>query len=105
MNPSAIDPQEMTRESLAHIPGPVVVEFGAKWCSLCQAFAPHMQELLQAFRDVQHIKVEDGPGQPFGRSFAVTLWPTLVFVRDGQVKKVLVRPDPDEVQHTLKQIV
>ncbi len=41
---------------------------------------------------MQHIKVEDGPGQPLGRSYRVKLWPTLVFLRDGAEVARLVRP-------------
>jgi thioredoxin 1 len=42
--------------------------------------------------DVQHIKVEDGPGQPLGRSYRVKLWPTLVFLRNGAEVARVVRP-------------
>lgn len=42
---------------------------------------------------MQHIKVEDGPGQPLGRRrYRVKLWPTLVFLRDGAEVARLVRP-------------
>ena len=40
----------------------------------------------------QHLKVEDGSGRALGRSFRVKLWPTLVFLRDGQEIARLVRP-------------
>ena len=46
---------------------------------------------------MQHIRVEDGPGKPLGRSFRVKLWPTLVFLRDGRVVMQLVRPREAEV--------
>jgi thioredoxin 1 len=41
---------------------------------------------------VRHIKVEDGPGRVLGRSYGVTLWPTLVFLQDGREIGRLVRP-------------
>ena len=41
---------------------------------------------------VHHIRVEDGPGRRLGRSFAVRLWPTLIFLREGQEVARLVRP-------------
>ena len=41
---------------------------------------------------VRHLQVEDGPGRALGRSFGVTLWPTLVFLHDGQERQRLVRP-------------
>ena len=53
--------------------------------ALAAAFAEHPE--------VRHIKIEDGSGQRLGRSFKVKLWPTLVFLRDGQEVGRLVRPD------------
>jgi len=35
-------------------------------------------------------------GRPSGRSFQVKLWPTLVFLRDGQEVERLVRPTDAE---------
>jgi thioredoxin 1 len=60
--------------------------------------------LLENYPDVQHIKVEDGKGKPLGRSFRVKLWPNLVFLRDGIVKKQLARPAADEVGEGLRAI-
>jgi thioredoxin 1 len=48
--------------------------------------------LLKEFPQVNHIKVEDGKGRPLGRSFRVKLWPSLVFLKDGQVIQQLARP-------------
>ena len=83
---------EPTREAIDGMPGPVLLEFGAHWCGYCRALAPQVQTLLERFPGVQHIKVEDGPGQPLGRSFGVKLWPTFVFLRDGRALATAVRP-------------
>ena len=74
-----------------------MLEFGASWCPRCQAIQPQMTTLLARHSEVKHIPVEDGPGKPLGRSFRVKLWPTLIFMRDGEVVGVLVRPGPDEI--------
>ena len=42
--------------------------------------------------ETTHIKVEDGPGQPLGRSYKVKLWPTLVVLKNGQEVARVVRP-------------
>ena len=42
-------------------------------------------------------ELKDGKGKPLGRSFRVKLWPTLVFLRDGQVVRQMARPDPAAV--------
>ena len=53
---------------------------------------------------LRHLKIEDGPGRPLGRSFRVKLWPTLVFLRDGQVVEQAVRPGAQEVARGLEAI-
>ncbi|WP_377159341.1 thioredoxin family protein [Roseateles sp. UC29_93] len=72
---------------------PLLVEFGASWCPICEAAQPLLEQAFEGRHAmVQHIKVEDGKGQPLGRSFKVKLWPTLIFMRDGQEVERLVRP-------------
>jgi thioredoxin 1 len=101
----ADDPgREPTREEIDRTEGPVLLEFGAHWCGYCLALAPRLATLLQEYPVVRHIKVEDGPGKPLGRSFRVKLWPTLVFLRDGQAVKQVARPDPEEVREGIEAI-
>ena len=103
--PEFEEPQsEPTREQIDQTEGPILLEFGASWCPFCQALAPGLAELLRAYPSVRHIKVEDGPGRPLGRSFRVKLWPNLVFLRDGQVERQLARPGVDEVRAGLEAI-
>jgi thioredoxin 1 len=53
---------------------------------------------------VKHVKAEDGPGRPLGRSFRVKLWPTVVVMKDGQEVARVVRPaGPDELTRALEQ--
>ncbi len=60
--------------------------------------------MLTNFPTIRHLKIEDGKGKPLGRSFRVKLWPTFVFLRDGQVAKQVARPDPREIQEGLEAI-
>src|SRR5262245_65939205 len=95
---SSVEAREPTREEIDVLRGPVVLEFGASWCPHCQALRPVLAALLQQYPAVRHIKVEDGRGKPLGRSFRVKLWPTLVFLRDGQVIDQVSRPERDQVR-------
>jgi thioredoxin 1 len=72
--------------------GAAVVEFGTQWCGHCQALQPLLAQVFADYPEVHHAKVEDGSGRPLGRSFRVKLWPTLIFLRDGQEVGRLVRP-------------
>ena len=82
-----------TREAVAQLPGAVVLEFGTPWCGHCQRAQPLIESALGARTDVAHLKIEDGPGRPLGRSYHVKLWPTLVVLQDGQEVARVVRPE------------
>ena len=99
-------PETQTRADVDATRGPLVLEFGANWCGWCQGAQPHIAAAFaQTGAAVPHVKVEDGPGRPLGRSFRVKLWPTLVFLRDGQEVARVVRPQASaEVELALRQI-
>jgi thioredoxin 1 len=81
-----------TREEVDALSGAVVLNFGTNWCGFCRAAQPLIAAAFAGHPDVRHIKVEDGQGRRLGRSFAVKLWPTLVFLRDGKEVARVVRP-------------
>ena len=87
--------QDLTRAQVDAAKGTTVLEFGATWCPICQGAQPLIGEALNG-RDWKHLLVEDGPGRPLGRSFRVKLWPTLVFLREGQELARVVRPKTPE---------
>lgn len=81
-----------TRAEVDALPGSTVLEFGANWCSICQAATPAIAEAMAAHPGLRHLRVEDGRGLPLGRSFGVKLWPTLVLLQDGREVARVVRP-------------
>ena len=83
---------EPARAEVDAMAGPTVVEFGTAWCGICRAVRPAIDAALSDHPDVRHVRVEDGPGRPLGRSFRVKLWPTLIFLHDGSEVERLVRP-------------
>lgn len=96
---------EPSRAEVDALPGATVVEFGTPWCGWCRAAQPLIAEAFAAHPGVRHLKIEDGPGQPLGRSFRVKLWPTLVYLRDGQEIARVTRPaNLAQVRDPLAQI-
>ncbi|KAF0809906.1 thioredoxin [Alcanivorax sp. S71-1-4] len=84
--------ETLTRPEVDALPGATVLEFGASWCGYCIGAQPVIHEALGNTTGLRHLKIADGPGRPLGRSYRVKLWPTLVFLRDGQEVARVVRP-------------
>jgi thioredoxin 1 len=86
---AATEPGRVDVEALR---GATVIEFGAPWCGYCIDAQPLIEAALTEHPRVRHLKIEDGRGRPLGRSYRIKLWPTLVFLRDGEELARLVRP-------------
>jgi thioredoxin 1 len=93
---------ELTRDEVDRMPGAVVLEFGASWCGICQGARPLIDRALDERPALRRIWIEDGRGKRLGRSFGITLWPTLVVLRDGREIARVVRPrDLDAIRAAL----
>lgn len=98
--------QAPTRDELDALPGATLVEFGTNWCGHCRAAQAPLAEAFAQHPEVRHLKIEDGPGRRLGRSFRVKLWPTLIFMRDGQEIDRLVRPQgADEISEAMERLL
>jgi len=86
---SATQPE---RSDVDRFTGAVALDFGTNWCGICQGAAGDIAAALAAAPHVRHVKVEDGPGRPLGRSYRIKLWPTIVVLKDGQEVARVVRP-------------
>jgi len=94
-NPGMNDTYTSTEPARAEVDrctGPTLIEFGSPTCGHCRRAQPLLAEALGRHPGLRHFKIFDGPGRPLGRSFRVKLWPTLIFMRDGEEVARLVRP-------------
>ena len=97
--------QAPSRTEVDALKGATLIEFGTDWCGHCQAAQPLLAKAFAEHPDLQHLKIEDGPGRPLGRSFRVKLWPTLIFMRDGEEVERLVRPqDAESIRRAMNNI-
>ena len=102
--PKSYETAQPERSAIDARPGVVALDFGTNWCGYCQAAVSHIEQALAPHPQVEHIKVEDGPGRPLGRSFRVKLWPTVIVLKDGQEVARVVRPaDAKELADALAQ--
>ncbi|MFM0509492.1 thioredoxin family protein [Paraburkholderia sp. RL17-373-BIF-A] len=89
---TAYSSQAPSRAQLDALAGATLVEFGTDWCGYCQGAQASIAQALEPHDGLRHLKIEDGPGRPLGRSFKVKLWPTLILMRDGTEVARVVRP-------------
>ncbi|MCQ4319771.1 thioredoxin family protein [Stutzerimonas stutzeri] len=92
-----------SRDEVDTLEGLTLLEFGTDWCGHCRTAQPLLAQAMAA-RDIRHLKIEDGPGRPLGRSFRVKLWPTLILMRQGEEVARVVRPgDIQAIERLLSQ--
>ncbi|MDH5221592.1 MAG: thioredoxin family protein [Betaproteobacteria bacterium] len=96
---------EPARAEVDALAGPALLEFGSPYCGHCRRAQPLIAQALAAHPRVRHLKVADASGRRLGRSYKVTLWPTLVLLADGREVGRLVRPlQVAEIERALAEI-
>lgn len=83
---------EPSRDGVDAMRGAVLLEFGINECPHCQRVQPLITDAMTRHPGVRHLRIEDGKGRRLGRTFAVKLWPALIFMKDGQEVARVVRP-------------
>ncbi|HEX5091834.1 MAG TPA: thioredoxin family protein [Burkholderiales bacterium] len=93
-----------SRAEVDALEGRVLLEFGRPTCGHCRRAQPLVAAALAAHPEVRHLKVLDESGRRLGRSFAVTLWPTLILLEGGRELARVVRPQtPGALEAALRR--
>ena len=76
---------------------PVVIDFHATWCGPCKVLSPILEELDDDIEGVEFVKLDvDQLPQIAGQNQVMGV-PTVVILKDGEVKDRFVGVQPKEV--------
>ena len=76
---------------------PVVIDFQATWCGPCKVLSPILEELDDEIEGVEFVKLDvDQHPQIAGQNQVMGV-PTVVILKDGEVKDRFVGVQPKEV--------
>jgi thioredoxin 1 len=86
---------------------PTVVDFWAEWCGPCKALAPVLEEIAKEMGEkAQIVKVNVDEAGELAQQYGIRGIPTLIFFKDGQVKKTLVGNQPkNEILKSINEII
>ncbi len=74
-------------EALAVSADLLVIDFYATWCGPCKMLAPVLEEVAEKYPDVTFVKVNVDEEEDLARKFRISVIPTLVFIKNGEVLK------------------
>jgi thioredoxin 1 len=75
---------------------PVVIDFHATWCGPCKVLSPILEELEAEVEDVQFVKLDVDKFPEIAGANQVMGVPTVVILKDGEVKERFVGVQPKE---------
>lgn len=77
----------------------ILVDFFATWCGPCKMLAPVLEEVSESYPEVTFVKVDVDNDEALARRYNISVIPTLVLLRNGEVLKTSVGyMDPDALR-------
>ena len=83
-------------EQLKQSTKPVVIDFHATWCGPCKILSPILEELQEEMEEVEFVKLDVDQFPEISGANQVMGVPTVVIIKDGEVKDRFVGVKPKE---------
>ena len=83
-------------EQLKQSTKPVVIDFHATWCGPCKILSPILEELQEEMEEVEFVKLDVDQFTEISGANQVMGVPTVVIIKDGEVKDRFVGVQPKE---------
>ena len=83
-------------EQLKESTKPVVIDFHATWCGPCKILSPILEELQEEMEEVEFVKLDVDQFPEISGANQVMGVPTVVIIKDGEVKDRFVGVQPKE---------
>ena len=91
------------KETVINSKQTVVLDFYADWCGPCKMFAPVLHKLAEENPGVAFGKINVDEEPALAQSFKIQSIPTIVIIKDGTIKEVLVGlRNKDEIEALIK---
>ena len=73
----------------------VLADFFAEWCGPCQMLAPVLENITKTKTDVDIVKIDIDKNMELASKYNIEVVPTLLFFKDGNLKKTLTGYMPE----------
>ena len=67
----------------------IIIDFHATWCGPCKMLAPILDQVAEENPNVKICKIDVDQSPALAQKYSVMSVPTLVFIKDGETKKVV----------------
>jgi len=99
--------EENFQEKILYSDVPVIIDFWAKWCSPCLAFAPTFKKLSRKYDGkIRFLKCDAGKNKALADLFDVKSIPTLLFFCDGEIQdRATGRYNAEKFEEKLRNLI